>query len=110
MYALIRANSDHPSGIRKYVATEHTLEEHGSQRVLQLTAHGSTELEVEPRLAKELDALHGKFIRSSLAILTLSVDSAGECGLVGAEFLEEMHAPFEKRLRHRSTRRRVSML
>ncbi len=88
MFAVSHTNADHPSGARKYVVTEMSLDEHGSQKVLQLTAHGSAELEVEPRLARSLDSLDRKFLKNSVAILTLLVDSAGELGLVGAEFLE----------------------
>jgi serine/threonine protein kinase len=89
MYCLTRSGKDDGTGARKYVATECALQEVGMRKVLELTAHSSHELEIEPRLASKLDGLNRKFLASSLAILTLWVGDSGDCGVVRAEFLQK---------------------
>ncbi len=89
MYSLARASADNPAGARKYVVTECSLEEKGSKKLLAMTAHGSSEIEVEPRLARELESVNSDFLDKSVAILTLFIDNSGEFGLVRAELLEE---------------------
>jgi hypothetical protein len=89
MYLLARANSDNPFGTRKFRVTECALDEVGSRRVLELVPKASSEVEVEPRLASRLDQLDPRFLHKSVAILTLLIDSSGDCGIVRAELLEK---------------------
>jgi hypothetical protein len=89
MYSLTRAGSDNPAGARKYIVTECALEEKGPKKLLEMAAHRTSEVEVEPGLAKALDSVNSSFLRNSVAILTLIIDNSGECGLVRAELLEE---------------------
>jgi hypothetical protein len=87
MYRLRRSNEDKRGGIRKYSVIECSVQEMG--RALALTEHGSSDFEVEPRLAHKLDRLPGRFLAQSVAILTLWFDNSGQCGIVCAELLEK---------------------
>ena len=86
MYRLRRSSQDNHAGARKYSVIECSVQEKG--RSLELTEHGSADFEVEPRLATKLDRLPGRFLAQSVAILTLWIDSSGQCGVVCAELLE----------------------
>ncbi len=87
MYRLRHSPQDNRAGARKYTVIECSVQEKG--RALALTEHGSSDFEVEPRLATKLDRLPGRFLAQSVAILTLWIDNSGQCGVVCAELLEK---------------------
>jgi serine/threonine protein kinase len=94
MYRLKHSNEDNQAGPRKYLVIECSVQEKRGPKgvVLELTEHGSSDFEVEPRLATKLDRLPRKILGQSVAILPLWIDSSGNCGIVCAELLEKCEA------------------
>ena len=94
MYRLKHSNEDNQNGPRKFLVIECSVQEKRGPKgvVLELTEHGSSDFEVEPRLATKLDRLPRKILGQSVAILTLWIDSSGNCGVVCAELLEKCEA------------------
>jgi serine/threonine protein kinase len=91
MYRLRHSNEDNHAGPRKYLVIECSVQEKRGPKgvVLELTEHGSSDFEVEPQLATKLDRLPRRLLGQSVAILTLWIDSNGNCGVVCAELLEK---------------------
>ncbi len=59
MFHLVRSQSDHVGGVRKFLATEQKMESRKNNS-LGMSSSSSVELEVEPKLAERLDGLGGK--------------------------------------------------
>ena len=87
MYGLSLSKTDNPSGHRKYLITEWKLKQSGNKFVKEHA--GTNDMEVEPRLAENLDGLKKDMLQDKLAILTIWITSSGECGIVQVEILQE---------------------
>jgi tRNA A-37 threonylcarbamoyl transferase component Bud32 len=88
MYSLTRSSADDQAGPRKYVVTECALKEQGPKRELHMTSLASHDLEIEPKVAAELDK-HWNSLEGKVAILTLWVAGSGEIGIVSAQILQK---------------------
>jgi len=93
MYELTRSQNDRRDGPRKYVFTERRFES-PSNRVgakFYLISGATSEMEVEPRLAAQLDLLNLTQLDKKPAILTVGVTESGDCGLVSLAILENSY-------------------
>ncbi len=90
MYELVRSRDDRLDGPRKYSVTELRYESTrpGGSRYY-LISGATRDLELEPRLAGHLDALHREQLENKPAMLTLRVTKAGACALVAVEILQK---------------------
>jgi serine/threonine protein kinase len=87
MYGLSRSKSDNPSGPRKFRITEWRVKQSGNKFVRE--HGGSSDMELEPRLAANLDGLQKELWEDKLAILTMWITSSRECAIVRVEILQK---------------------
>ncbi len=91
MYALARSRNDSFNGRRKYSVTERRYESRRTGGKYFLNSGDPIDLDLEPELAKRLDALNPDQLENKVAILTVGVTEAGYCGLVAAAILQETY-------------------
>jgi hypothetical protein len=95
MYQLARSRADRPGGPRKYTVNELRVESRGIRPLTPI------DLEVEPKLAENLDRLDAAQRAGKKAILNVWVSQTGECGLVRVEILQEAHPRIGKGYKHK---------
>jgi len=90
MYELARSSDDQREGLRKYAFTERRFESPSTRpgAKFYLISGATTEIEVEPKLAAQLDRLSPNEWEKKPAILTLGITESGDCGVVGLAILE----------------------
>jgi hypothetical protein len=95
MYHLARSRADSSGAPGKYSVTERKLERKRRHGPLSWISAFSTDLEVEPRLAENLDRLALGQRENHLAILTVWVTKEQVCKLVKVEILENLYPRFK---------------
>ena len=89
MYSLARSPADGSNGVRKCVVTERKVESIGRDGVPQMSSSPPRDLELEPKLAEQLDRLGPAKWEQNVAILTVWITGDRACALVKVEILEQ---------------------
>jgi len=93
MYELTRSQNDRRDGPRKYVFTERRFESPSNRPSAKfyLISGATSEMEVESRLAAQLELLNPTQLDKKPAILTVGVTESGDCGLVSLAILQNSY-------------------
>jgi hypothetical protein len=95
MYHLARSRANSSSAPRQISVTERKLERSRRHGPLAWNSGFSTDLEVDPRLAENLDRLDLGQRENNLAILTVWVTKDQVCKVVKVEILENLYPRFK---------------